>query len=180
MPPYPIPLRRDVCAAPMSLSMRQARSSVPHDALPRGIMHPVTKVWFLPPGHFRKGKRGPDGLFFPFHCYGIPAEPSIGICVFVRGEKVGILLPREISLPPIGPGCLAGFSTGGLSPCACRPLHTYPSPHIRKALPHSSIARQKTLAKQARNPLIRAPGLFYGLIRCFSLRRGLYTAQRSG
>lgn len=64
MPPYPIPLRRDVCAAPMFLSMGQARGSVPHDALPRGIMHPVTKVWFLPPGHFRKGKRGPDGLFF--------------------------------------------------------------------------------------------------------------------
>lgn len=64
MPPYPIPLRRDVCAASMSLSMGQARSSVPHVALPRGIMHPVTKVWFLPPGHFRKGKRGPDGLFF--------------------------------------------------------------------------------------------------------------------
>lgn len=141
MPPYPIPLRRDMCAAPMLLSMGQARRSVSHDALPRGIMHPVTKVWFLPPGHFRKEKRGPDGLFFPFHCYGIPAEPSIGICVFVRGEKVGILLPREISLPPIGPGCLAGFSTGGLSPYACRPMHTYPSPHIRKALPHSSIAR---------------------------------------
>ena len=66
MPPYPISLRRDVCAAPMLLSMGQARSSVPHVALPRGIMHPVTKVWFLPPGHFRKGKRGPGWFVFPF------------------------------------------------------------------------------------------------------------------
>lgn len=87
MPPYPIPLRRDVCAAPMLLSMGQACSSVPHVALPRGIMHPVTKVWFLPPGHFRKEKRGPDGLFFPFHWYGIPAEPSIGFAYLFVAKK---------------------------------------------------------------------------------------------
>lgn len=64
MPPYPIPLRRDVCAASMPLSMGQARSSVSHDALPRGIMHPVHKGMVSSTGALSQRKAWPRMVCF--------------------------------------------------------------------------------------------------------------------
>ena len=66
MPPYPISLRRDMCAAPMLLSMGQARGSVSHDALPRGIMHPVHKGMVSSTGALSQGEAWPGWFVFSF------------------------------------------------------------------------------------------------------------------